>query len=66
MQKLRFDDVLKRDRYLTDVLYHALGFLKQVLDPFEKQELVQLIEDYRKGFGPADRRMMRSRPSGKG
>jgi len=29
------------------VLYHALGYLKTVLDPFEKQEAVALIEDYR-------------------
>jgi uncharacterized protein YbgA (DUF1722 family)/uncharacterized protein YbbK (DUF523 family) len=36
----------------TNVLYHALGYLKKVLNPFEKQELVQLIEDYRKGFVP--------------
>jgi uncharacterized protein YbgA (DUF1722 family)/uncharacterized protein YbbK (DUF523 family) len=36
----------------ANVLYHALGYLKNVLDPFEKQELVQLIEDYRKGLVP--------------
>ncbi len=31
----------------TNVLYHVLGYLKQQLDAFEKQEAVQLIEDYR-------------------
>jgi len=36
----------------ANVLYHALGYLKRVLYPFEKQELVQLIEDYRKGLVP--------------
>ncbi len=36
----------------TNVLYHAIGYLKNVLEPVEKQELVQLIEDYRKGFVP--------------
>jgi uncharacterized protein YbgA (DUF1722 family)/uncharacterized protein YbbK (DUF523 family) len=36
----------------TNVLFHALGYLKKVLEPFEKQELVQLIEDYRNGLVP--------------
>jgi len=36
----------------ANVLYHALGYLKKVLSPFEKQELVQLIEDYRTGLVP--------------
>ena len=36
----------------ANVLYHALGYLKRVLDPLEKQELVQLIEDYRNGLVP--------------
>jgi uncharacterized protein YbgA (DUF1722 family) len=31
----------------ANVLYHVLGYLKKVLDPFEKQEVVALIEDYR-------------------
>ena len=34
------------------MLYHALGYLKKVLSPFEKHELVQLIEDYRTGLVP--------------
>jgi len=36
----------------TNVLYHALGYLKLVLDPFEKQEVVALIEDYRNELVP--------------
>jgi uncharacterized protein YbgA (DUF1722 family) len=36
----------------ANVLYHALGYLKKLLSPFEKQELVQLIEDYRRGLVP--------------
>ena len=36
----------------ANVLYHAIGYLNQVLEPFEKQELVQLIEDYRLGLVP--------------
>lgn len=36
----------------TNVLYHAIGYLKNALEPVEKQELVQLIEDYRKGLVP--------------
>jgi len=36
----------------ANVLYHALGYLKKVLSPFEKQELVQLIEDYRTDLVP--------------
>jgi uncharacterized protein YbgA (DUF1722 family)/uncharacterized protein YbbK (DUF523 family) len=36
----------------ANVLYHVLGYLKQVLDPFEKQEAVALIEDYRKELVP--------------
>ena len=34
------------------MLYHILGYLKRVLDPAEKQELVTLIEDYRTGLVP--------------
>ena len=36
----------------SNVLYHVLGYLKKVLDPFEKQEAVALIEDYRKDLVP--------------
>jgi uncharacterized protein YbgA (DUF1722 family) len=36
----------------ANVLFHVLGYLKQVLDPFEKQEAVALIEDYRNDLVP--------------
>lgn len=36
----------------ANVLYHAIGYLKRSLDPFEKQEVVALIEDYRNGLVP--------------
>jgi uncharacterized protein YbgA (DUF1722 family)/uncharacterized protein YbbK (DUF523 family) len=36
----------------SNVLYHALGYLKEAIDPFEKQEAVGLIEDYRKELVP--------------
>jgi uncharacterized protein YbgA (DUF1722 family)/uncharacterized protein YbbK (DUF523 family) len=50
-----FHKVLKnratRKRH-ANVLYHVLGYLKKVLDPFEKQEAVALIEDYRNELVP--------------
>ncbi len=36
----------------ANVLYHVLGYLKKVLEPFEKQEAVALIEDYRRELVP--------------
>lgn len=36
----------------ANVLYHALGYLKQALEPVEKRELLTAIEDYRQGFLP--------------
>jgi len=36
----------------VNVMQHALGYLKKVLEPAEKQELLQLIEDYRAGLVP--------------
>jgi len=36
----------------ANVLQHAQGHLKKVLTPDEKQELIGLIEDYRKGLVP--------------
>ncbi len=50
-----FHNVLKnratRKRH-ANVLYHVLGYLKKVLDPFEKREAVALIEDYRNDLVP--------------
>jgi uncharacterized protein YbgA (DUF1722 family)/uncharacterized protein YbbK (DUF523 family) len=36
----------------ANVLYHALGYLKRVLSPFEKEEAVTQIEDYRNDLVP--------------
>ncbi len=36
----------------ANVLFHAAGYLKKVLEPDEKRELVGLIEDYRNGLVP--------------
>jgi uncharacterized protein YbgA (DUF1722 family)/uncharacterized protein YbbK (DUF523 family) len=36
----------------TNVLFHILGYLKRVLTPAEKQEMVGLIEDYRNELVP--------------
>jgi uncharacterized protein YbgA (DUF1722 family)/uncharacterized protein YbbK (DUF523 family) len=36
----------------ANVLFHILGYLKRVLGPAEKQELIGLIEDYRNGLVP--------------
>jgi uncharacterized protein YbgA (DUF1722 family)/uncharacterized protein YbbK (DUF523 family) len=36
----------------ANVLYHALGYLREALDPFEKQEAIALIEDYRNELLP--------------
>jgi len=36
----------------TNVLQHALGYLKQSLTPTEKQEILAAIEDYRNGLLP--------------
>lgn len=36
----------------TNVLQHAMGYLKNVLDTYEKHELLTAIEDYRKGLVP--------------
>lgn len=39
-------------RKQTDVLMHAMGFLKKLLSSAEKQELLELIEQYRQGYLP--------------
>ncbi len=51
----RFMDILghraTRKRH-TDVLFHLMGYLKRALDGADKQELVDLIHDYRQGLIP--------------
>lgn len=39
-------------RKQTNVLMHAMGHLKKLLEPNEKRELLGAIEDYRKGLLP--------------
>lgn len=34
----------------TDVLMHMMGFLKKLLTPAQKEDLLKTIEDYRKGY----------------
>jgi uncharacterized protein YbgA (DUF1722 family)/uncharacterized protein YbbK (DUF523 family) len=36
----------------VNVLYHILGYLKKVIGPDDKQEVIGLIEDYRNGLLP--------------
>lgn len=36
----------------TDVLFHVMGYLKRALDSTDRQELVELIHDYRQGLIP--------------
>lgn len=36
----------------TNVLQHAMGYLKKLLEPVEKRELASAIEDYRQGLLP--------------
>ena len=36
----------------TNVLQHAMGYLKDVLGPIEKRELMTAVEDYRQGLLP--------------
>ncbi len=36
----------------ANVLYHALGYLKKVLGPAERRQLLSAIEDYRSGLLP--------------
>lgn len=50
-----FMEAMKRvatRRQHADVLYHLMGHLKRALGAEDKQELVGLIEDYRKGTVP--------------
>lgn len=36
----------------TNVLHHIIGFFKKVLDPEDKTELVEVIDQYREGYVP--------------
>jgi uncharacterized protein YbgA (DUF1722 family)/uncharacterized protein YbbK (DUF523 family) len=49
MEALKLKGTVKKN---TNVLQHMAGHFKKVLSSAEKQELVGIIEDYRKGFIP--------------
>ena len=36
----------------TNVLQHAMGYMKKALEPKEKRQLLSAIDDYRKGLLP--------------
>ena len=44
--------VLATARKNTNVLHHVLGFSKKDLDRPSREELLEKIEDYRRGFVP--------------
>jgi len=48
-EALRLRTTLKKNR---NVLQHMLGYFKKQLTPDEKQELLEIIDDYRKGLVP--------------
>jgi len=49
MEALAYKSTPKKN---TDVLLHMVGFLKKVLSREEKQDILNTIEDYRKGLLP--------------
>jgi uncharacterized protein YbgA (DUF1722 family)/uncharacterized protein YbbK (DUF523 family) len=49
MQTLSIKTTAKKN---ANVMYHMLGFFKKLLPEVEKQELIEVIEDYRKGWVP--------------
>lgn len=49
MQALRLKTTIKKN---VNVLHHMMGYFKKVLSKEEKQELLELIEDYRVGYYP--------------
>jgi len=49
MEALAYQSTPKKN---ADVLYHLLGFFKKHISPFEKKNLIETIEDFRKGHVP--------------
>ncbi len=49
MEALRLKATIRKN---ANVLVHALGYFKKNLSPAEKQELLEIIEAYRKGYLP--------------
>lgn len=49
MEALRVKATVRKH---VNVLHHMMGYFKKNLSPDEKQELLEIIEEYRKGFVP--------------
>ena len=49
MEALAYKSTPKKN---TDVLLHMMGFFKKILSREEKEDILNTIEDYRKGFLP--------------
>lgn len=49
MEALRVKATVRKH---VNVLHHMMGYFKKNLSPDEKQELLEIIEDYRKGYVP--------------
>ncbi|MGD0216382.1 MAG: DUF523 and DUF1722 domain-containing protein [Desulfobaccales bacterium] len=49
MEALRFKSTVKKN---VDVLLHIMGYFKKNLSPAEKEELLEIINDYRQGYIP--------------
>ena len=49
MEALRLCTTIKKN---TNVLQHMMGYFKEQLSRDEKQELLEILEEYRKGFIP--------------
>jgi uncharacterized protein YbgA (DUF1722 family)/uncharacterized protein YbbK (DUF523 family) len=49
MATMKYSATVKRN---VNVLQHAMGYFKKVLTPDEKQELLEVIENYRQGLVP--------------
>jgi uncharacterized protein YbgA (DUF1722 family) len=49
MESLRYRSTVKKN---VNVLFHALGYFKRVIDSKEKQEMLAIIEQYRNGTVP--------------
>lgn len=49
MEALKIRSTIKKN---SNVLYHILGYLKNILNNFEKKSIIRLIEDYQKELIP--------------
>ena len=49
MEALRLKTTIKKN---VNVLLHVMGYFKKNLSPAEKEELLEIIDEYRKGYIP--------------